>query len=91
MLTDFRLRVFSPDNTLIDAAYALSDAADVKGGVFPTTAEVACQKAEYLARAFNPDFQINEVFAYCQRALVTYIGQHDGLIGERRIGVVLRL
>ena len=67
ILTDVRRRVFSPDNTLIGAAYALSDAADVKGGEFPTTAEVTCQKAEYLARAFNSDFQINEAFTYSQR------------------------
>ena len=83
-MTDVYVCVFKPDESIINAAYALGDAADVKGGELPTTAEVACQKAEYLARCFNFDFQIDEAFAYSQKALVTYIGQHDGVNGGNK-------
>ncbi|KAL2046458.1 hypothetical protein ABVK25_011853 [Lepraria finkii] len=69
---------------IINAAYVLGDAADVKGGELPTKAEVACQKAEYLARCLNFDFQIDEAFADSQKALVTYIGQHDGVNGGNK-------
>ena len=84
ILTDAQLRVMAPDSSLIDSVYALGDAADIKGGELPTTAEVACQKAKYLARVFNSDFRSVEPFAYDQRALVTYIGQHDGVIAGKR-------
>ncbi|KAK4692042.1 NADH:quinone reductase (non-electrogenic), partial [Lecanoromycetidae sp. Uapishka_2] len=85
ILTDSRLRIFAPDAlSLIGSAYALGDAADVRGGELPTTAEVACQKAEYLARVLNSEFLVPEPFAYSQRALVTYIGHHDGVIGGRK-------
>ena len=62
---------------VMDSVYALGDATDIKGASLPTTAEVACQKAEYLDRALNDGFR--EQFQYSQGAIVAYIGQHDGV------------
>lgn len=76
--TDNYLRVYWPDMSLIDSVYALGDAADIKGGELPTTAEVACQKAQYLCKVFNANFR--GPFTYDQRAIVAYVGQHDGVI-----------
>ena len=70
-------------------AFALGDAADIVSASLPTTAEVACQKAEWLAKAFNNglgskvsepgDLGIKE-FHYEQTAVVAYLGQHDGVV-----------
>jgi NADH:ubiquinone reductase (non-electrogenic) len=58
------------------------DAADIKKYFLPTTAEVAVQKAEYLAKALNTD-DTTKAFEYQQRALVAYIGGHDGVVHGR--------
>ncbi|MCJ1401697.1 hypothetical protein MMC11_004914 [Xylographa trunciseda] len=79
ILTDTRLHVLRPDGSPIDSAYALGDAADVKDGELPTTAEVACQKAEYLANVFNTG-SLDKVFTYSQRNVIAYIGQKDGVV-----------
>ena len=67
---------------VMDSVYALGDAADIKGASLPTTAEVACQKAEYLDRVLNDGFR--EQLQYSQRAIVAYIGQHDGVVGGKK-------
>jgi NADH:ubiquinone reductase (non-electrogenic) len=83
--TDGYLRVFNIDETVIDSVFALGDAADIKGGELPTTAEVACQKGEYLAEVLNKRSTDDVVpFAYRQKAIVAYLGQHDGVIGGQK-------
>jgi NADH:ubiquinone reductase (non-electrogenic) len=59
----------------------------------PTTAEVAVQKAKYLVERFNAAETSKELlykgsFEYKQKALVSYIGSHDGVIAgmENREG-----
>ncbi|MCJ1431871.1 hypothetical protein MMC27_001227 [Xylographa pallens] len=79
ILTDNRLRVLRPDRSVVDSAYALGDAADVQGGELPTTAEVACQKAEYLAGVFNNN-SWDKSFEYTQHSIIAYIGQYDGVV-----------
>ena len=63
-------------------AYALGDAADILSAALPTTAEVACQKAEYLANALNkaPTSASTGGFEYQQKAIVAYLGQKDGVV-----------
>lgn len=63
--------------------YALGDAADVKRYFLPTTAEVAVQKAEYLANALNRGTDGRASFTYKQKPLVAYIGGHDGVVTGR--------
>ncbi|KAI9806654.1 MAG: hypothetical protein M1825_006111 [Sarcosagium campestre] len=94
ILTDARLRVLDPQGEVIEAAYALGDAADIRGATLPTTAEVACQKAEYLIRVLNHGISSSSSsstttttttasFEYKQRPLVAYLGHHDGVVGGR--------
>ena len=78
IVTDPFLRVYGKDGNLLPDAYALGDAADIKDGSLPTTAEVACQKAEYLAKALNDRFPTP--FTYEQKAIVAYLGQKDGVV-----------
>ena len=79
IMTDDFLHALSPDKTPMRDVFALGDAADIKKQFLPTTAEVAVQKAEYLARMLNTD-NTTEDFLYRQKALVAYIGGHDGVV-----------
>jgi NADH:ubiquinone reductase (non-electrogenic) len=94
LITDSRLRVYKPpssptssteslaEDEIYEGVYALGDAADVYNTPLPTTAEVAVQKAKYLSRALNSGDETTK-FSYAQKALVSYIGGHDGVIGGR--------
>ena len=79
IVTDDFLRVYGSDGSVIPSAFALGDAADIKDASLPTTAEVACQKGTWLADSLNKGF--NQPFKYSQKAIVAYLGQHDGVVG----------
>ena len=93
--TDSRLRVYQSQDSdaVYDDVYALGDAADIFHESLPTTAEVACQKARYLVDVLNarrkPDRYSTSTpasdkpFTYTQKRLVSYIGQHDGVIAGK--------
>lgn len=78
ILTDSRLRVKRKDGTVMDGVYALGDAADIEKEELPTTAEVAVQKAKYLARSLNIDS--SNAFKYKTKPLVAYVGGGDGVV-----------
>jgi NADH:ubiquinone reductase (non-electrogenic) len=78
IVTDDFLHPFDLDGNAIENAYAIGDAADIRGAGLPTTAEVACQKGSYLAQVFNAGTR--ERFKYSQRAMIAYTGQHDGVV-----------
>lgn len=82
ILTDGFLRIYTPSSILIDSAYALGDCADVENARLPTTAEVACQKASYLAKSPNGGF--SKKFEFKQAALVACLGQNDGVISGKQ-------
>lgn len=85
MLTDDFLRLKDSKGGTIPDVYALGDAADIEGASLPTTAEVACQKASWLAKAINKDFEESRVkaFEYQQAAIVAYLGHSDGVIAGK--------
>lgn len=84
ILTDRFLRVLRPDGSPVEGAYAAGDAADIDGHSLPTLAEVALQKGEYLSAGFNAgDGVPKKPFEYKQRALLAYLGKHDGVIGGK--------
>ncbi|KAF7186403.1 putative NADH dehydrogenase [Pseudocercospora fuligena] len=80
IMTDQYLRVLDASKEPMKDVYALGDAADIKKYFLPTTAEVAVQKAEYLANAINRGIEGQRPFQYKQKSLVAYIGGHDGVI-----------
>ena len=83
LLTDAFLRVFAPEfSTPIPDAYALGDCADVEEDRLPTTAEVACQKANYLAEMLNGGFA--REFKYEQTPIVAYLGWSDGVVSGKK-------
>ena len=91
IVTDDCCRVFkSRDSDEVwDGVFAIGDAADIEGASLPTTAEVACQKAKYLVENFNAAAKdksgemFKAPFEYQQKQLVSYIGQHDGVIAGK--------
>ncbi len=91
ILTDYYCRAFtsSGSSELHEGVFAIGDAADIEGASLPTTAEAACQKAKYLVHNLNylTGARANEMFRtpfeYKQKRLVSYIGQHDGIIAGR--------
>ncbi|KAI5368391.1 Putative FAD/NAD(P)-binding domain, FAD/NAD(P)-binding domain superfamily [Septoria linicola] len=81
METDQYLHVTRESDKLpLPDVYALGDAADIKDYFLPTTAEVAVQKAEYLVHVLNRGVDGQKPFRYKQKALVAYIGGHDGVV-----------
>ncbi|PMD41092.1 FAD/NAD(P)-binding domain-containing protein [Hyaloscypha variabilis F] len=82
ILTDSFLRVYTPSSELLHGVYAIGDAADVEDARLPTTAEVACQKAKYLAKLLNG--KVEEEFRYQQAAIVAYLGQNDGVVSGKK-------
>ncbi|KAI0469694.1 hypothetical protein GGR56DRAFT_662241 [Xylariaceae sp. FL0804] len=85
IITDRHLRVLRPDGSPIPGVYALGDAADIEGHSLPTLAEVALQKGEYLADMLNADEDggAGKPFEHKQRALLAYLGRHDGIIAGK--------
>ncbi|RMZ75089.1 hypothetical protein DV737_g5461, partial [Chaetothyriales sp. CBS 132003] len=91
ILTDERCRVFKSGNAsssheIYDGVFAIGDAADIEGVSLPTTAEVACQKGKYLVDNFNlkeDTAKFTAPFKYNQKQLMSYIGEHDGVIAGR--------
>jgi NADH:ubiquinone reductase (non-electrogenic) len=90
VFTDKWLRVLRPEKEegIVEGVYALGDAADIEGNALPPTAEVALQKAEWLAKHLN-DVENHkadgkgmeeEGFKYHPKALVAYIGRKDGVV-----------
>ncbi len=85
ILTDEFLRVYTPESQLLDGVYAIGDAADVEDERLPTTAEVACQKAKYLAQELNGGWkEAHTPFRYKQTAIVAYLGQNDGVVSGKK-------
>ncbi|KAK4955535.1 hypothetical protein LTR10_006474 [Elasticomyces elasticus] len=85
MLTDEYLRILNPGEDQQKAmaqVYALGDAADIEDGALPPTAEVARQKADYLAGVLNSEFDDGESkFAYHQqKGLLSWLGGSDGVV-----------
>lgn len=85
MLTDGFLRLKHAKGDILPDVYALGDAADVEGAELPTTAEAACQKANWLATALNKDFDTTKIgpFEYKQTPIVAYLGHGDGVIAGK--------
>lgn len=83
-LTDDRLRLKRANGTVVENVFAMGDAADIEGSELPTTAEVAVQKAKWLAKCLNEgrdeEAAAGDKFRYDQKPLMAYIGNGDGVV-----------
>ncbi|EKD20617.1 uncharacterized protein L3040_006342 [Drepanopeziza brunnea f. sp. 'multigermtubi'] len=95
LVTDQHLRVLGDGqgDGAVRGVYALGDAAGIDGNSLPATAEVAVQKAKWLAQHLidSADDELafgssraaqvkGQGFQYEQKALVAYIGRKDGVV-----------
>ncbi|PQE31906.1 hypothetical protein CJF32_00008824 [Rutstroemia sp. NJR-2017a WRK4] len=93
--TDKWLRVLAPESKgeeedgskgdIIEGVYALGDAADIVNGQLPTTAEVAVQKAKWLAQHLIDVGLYGEAtqgspFVYKNKAMIANLGEGDGVV-----------
>lgn len=83
ILTNGHLHVLDNKKQPMPDVFALGDAADIDEKSLPTTAQVATQKAQYLANVLNKDADGKKEFDYNQRPLVAYIGGGDGVISGK--------
>ncbi|KAL1930238.1 hypothetical protein VTP01DRAFT_1392 [Rhizomucor pusillus] len=80
IITDNKLRVLtSQSETPIPNVYALGDCATILSHDLPATAQVATQKAAYLARMLNQGEHKQE-FMFRNRGTMAYIGSSEALV-----------
>lgn len=82
VMTDSRLQVQSPSGTPVKDVYALGDCAILEGTSYPATAQVAAQKASWLAKRLNKgDLQTTE-FKYRDLGVMAYIGNKNAILSS---------
>ena len=82
LMTDAYLRVLDSEGRPIDGVFALGDCATIVDYTLPATAQVAKQKAIYLARAINkhtkqPSADLDKIvqpFRYSDMGAMAYVG-----------------
>ncbi|CZT05442.1 related to mitochondrial cytosolically directed NADH dehydrogenase [Rhynchosporium agropyri] len=89
LVTDGYLRVIGEEGEAMNGVWAMGDAAGIDQNGLPATAEVAVQKAKWLAEHLTLQSSSSEKegssprgkeFEYEQKALVAYIGRKDGVV-----------
>ncbi len=81
IVTDAHLRVLDSEGLPIPGVYAIGDAADIEANSLPTTAEVAVQKAKYLAKALSASTESKSAkpFRFSEKRMVAYLGASQGI------------
>lgn len=80
ILTDDRLQVKRPDDSILDDVYALGDCAVLEGTSYPATAQVASQKAQWLAKRLNRGDLAARGFTYKDLGVMAYIGNWNAIL-----------
>lgn len=80
ILTDDRLRAKRPDGTFMENVHAVGDCAVLEGTAYPATAQVASQKANWLAKRLNKgDLEANG-FTYKNLGVMAYVGNWNAIM-----------
>jgi NADH dehydrogenase len=80
ILTNERLQVKRDDNSLIPNVYALGDCAILEDTSYPATAQVASQKAGWLATRFNKGDIEQRSFTWRNLGVMAYIGNWNAIV-----------
>ncbi|KAI9255676.1 FAD/NAD(P)-binding domain-containing protein [Phascolomyces articulosus] len=85
MVTNGNLQLLQKDSSTLQNVYALGDCATIDNYDLPATAQVATQKASYLAKVLNNDQgNINKTppqsFMFKNRGKMAYIGSSEALV-----------
>ncbi|QIX00780.1 hypothetical protein AMS68_006297 [Peltaster fructicola] len=82
ILTDERMRVQAGSNTYADV-FAIGDCANVEGTNYPATAQVASQKASWLAKRLNKDDLDSKAFTYKDLGVMAYTGAGSAILQSK--------
>ena len=81
ILTNARLQAKDPQDQVIPDVYALGDCAILEGSSYPATAQVASQKAGWLAKRLNRgDLERTAGFTYKDMGVMAYIGNWNAIM-----------
>ena len=84
ILTDDHLQVKSENDGVVKNVYALGDCAILEGTSYPATAQVASQKASWLAKRFNNSDIELKVFTYKDLGAMAYLGNSAAILQSQR-------
>ncbi|KAK3700147.1 hypothetical protein LTR37_016150 [Vermiconidia calcicola] len=79
IMTNGRLQAKTENEAIVPDVYALGDCAMMEDTSYPATAQVASQKAGWLAKRFNKRAIEQNVFTYKDLGVMAYIGNSKGL------------
>ena len=80
VITNDRLRALAADGTPIKDVYALGDCATLEGTAYPATAQVANQKATWLAKRLNKGDIDAKGFTYKDLGVMAYVGNWNAIL-----------
>ncbi|KAI7616138.1 FAD/NAD(P)-binding domain-containing protein [Hortaea werneckii] len=80
IMTNDRLQAKDPNDKVIPDVYALGDCAILEGTSYPATAQVASQKATWLAKRFNKGDLEKQGFTYKDLGVMAYIGNWNAIL-----------
>ncbi|GAB1731670.1 hypothetical protein NU195Hw_g4714t1 [Hortaea werneckii] len=80
IMTNDRLQAKDPNDKIIPDVYALGDCAILEGTSYPATAQVASQKATWLAKRFNKGDLEKQGFTYKDLGVMAYIGNWNAIL-----------
>ncbi|KAI5358938.1 putative FAD/NAD(P)-binding domain, FAD/NAD(P)-binding domain superfamily [Septoria linicola] len=86
ILTNERLQAKDNNDQPIKDVYALGDCAILEGTAYPATAQVASQKATWLAKRLNKDDIESQEFTYKNLGVMAYIGNQKAILEGNRKG-----
>jgi NADH dehydrogenase len=68
------------DRAILKDVYALGDCALLEGTMFPATAQVAAQKAEWLGKRLNKDDIESQSFKWKNLGVMAYLGNYNAIM-----------
>ena len=80
IVTNARLQVKDGNDNIVPGVYALGDCAILEGSSYPATAQVASQKANWLAKRFNKGDIEQSQFTYRDLGIMAYVGNWNAIL-----------
>jgi NADH dehydrogenase len=80
IVTNDRLRAKRPDGSVIENVHAIGDCAIMENAAYPATAQVASQKANWLAKRLNKGDLDANGFTYKNLGVMAYIGNWNAIM-----------
>lgn len=80
MITNGRLQVKCPNDKVMKKVYGLGDCANMESAAYPATAQVASQKATWLAKRLNKGDIEKQTFTYKNLGVMAYVGDWNAIL-----------